>query len=249
MGVRPILDPPATVLLLGSIHFASNRDVVNAGGYDVTSHDRQAQLDELCDRVAAFVPSVVAVERLAEHAEAVQTNYREYLAGERELAASEDEQVGFRLARRCGLQTVHAVDDMSLPFWVEALDALLESDHGVRSRFDHIRAVGEAEMAETLKAPSIVAAFRLMNTNDQPQRMLAPYMLMVPWSSGGEHPGAEAVANWYARNLRILANLIAVLNPGDRVVVVIGAGHVGPLGHFIEVSPELVLESAAPYLQ
>lgn len=249
MGVRPILDRPATVLLLGSIHFASNRDLVNAGGYDVTSPQRQDQLDELCDRVAAFVPSVVAVERLADNAAALQANYRDYLSGGRELAGSEDEQIGFRLGRRCGLQTVQAIDDMSLPFWVEALDTLVESDPGVRSRLDHVRAVGEADMEKYLKAPTILEAFRLMNTSDQPERMLAPYMLMVPWSSAGEHPGAEAVANWYARNLRILANLMAVLDPGDRAVVVIGAGHVGPLGHFIAISPELVLEPAAPYLE
>lgn len=249
MGVRPILDPPATVLLLGSIHFASHRDLVDAGGYDVTSPERQDQLDELCDRLAAFGPSVVAVERSAKDAEAVHSNYRGYLSGGRELAGSEDEQIGFRLTARCGLQTVQAIDDTALPFWVESLDTLVEFDAAVRFRFEHIRSVGKADLAKSLKAPTIVEVIRLLNVEDVPKRMLAPYMLMVPWSSGGEHAGAEAVANWYARNLRILANLMAVLDSGDRAVVVIGAGHIGPLGHFIDISPELVMEPVAPYLE
>jgi hypothetical protein len=248
MSVRPILDPPATVLLLGTIHFASNRDLVNAGGYDVTSPEGQNQLDELCDRLAAFAPSVVAIERSAKDAVEVQADYREFLSGEHELAGSEDEQIGFRLAARCGLQTVSAIDDMTLPFWVESLDTLVESDAGVRSRLEHIQAVGEAELATSLEAPTIVEVVRSMNSDDQPKRVLEPYMLMVPWSSGDEHPGAEAVANWYARNLRIFANLMTGLDSEDRAVVVIGAGHIGPLAHFVDSSPELILEPAAPYL-
>jgi hypothetical protein len=198
--------------------------------------------------LAAFAPSVVAIERSAKDAEEVQAGYREFLSGKRELAGSEDEQIGFRLAARCGVQMVHAIDDTTLPFWVESLDTLIESEAGARSRFEHIQAVGEAELATSLGASTIIDMFRSMNTDDQPGRMLEPYMLMVPWSSGGEHPGAEAVANWYSRNLRIFANLMAGLDPGNRAVVVIGAGHIGPLVHFVDISPELILEPAAPYL-
>jgi hypothetical protein len=248
MTVRDVLDPPATVMLVGSIHFASNRDLVNTGGYDATTSERQSELDDLCERLARFDPSIVAVERLAEEGAQVQARYEGYLTGERGLRRSEDEQIGFRLAKLCGLDAVTAIDDMSLPFWSEELDGLVASDAGVRARLHTIRSIAEAEVGRSLASPTLLGMFRAINADERPGLMLAPYMLMIPWTSGHRHLGAEAIANWYERNLRILGNLMAALGPGERAVVVIGEGHLGPLAHFIEMSPELALESVAPYL-
>jgi len=57
-------------------------------------------------------------------------------------------------------------------------------------------------------------------------------------------PGAELNAGWYARNARIFAKLVQVARPGDRVVVMFGAGHAFWLRHFVETTPGFQLVEA-----
>jgi len=58
-------------------------------------------------------------------------------------------------------------------------------------------------------------------------------MRMTEVGADSGYAGVEPVANLYRRNLRIFANLTRIIEPGDRVVVIYGAGHAlevaGPL--------------------
>ena len=66
-------------------------------------------------------------------------------------------------------------------------------------------------------------------------------------------PGANWVGSWHMRNLRIFAKLVRVADkPGDRVLVIYGAGHGFLLNEFAQqshafkvVSPEPLLVKAA----
>ena len=61
-------------------------------------------------------------------------------------------------------------------------------------------------------------------------------------ADGAEFPGPDGfVTHWHNRNLRIFANLRRAAQPGQRVVVLIGAGHVPILRHCVEASPEFRL--------
>ncbi len=42
--------------------------------------------------------------------------------------------------------------------------------------------------------------------------------------------------NWYHRNVRIFANVLRVTEPGDRLLMLYGAGHVPILAHLAEAS-------------
>lgn len=59
---------------------------------------------------------------------------------------------------------------------------------------------------------------------------------------GDEYPAADHVTGWwYNRNLRILGNIYRVMEPGDRLLLLIGAGHVPIIQHAAESSPEIDL--------
>lgn len=60
---------------------------------------------------------------------------------------------------------------------------------------------------------------------------------------------AELIAYYYMRNAKIFSKLIDVTEPGDRVVVVYGAGHKHWLEHFIRNMPGFELVDPIPYLQ
>lgn len=67
---------------------------------------------------------------------------------------------------------------------------------------------------------------------------------------GADYPGADGLSGWwYNRNLRIFANIRRLIEPGDRVLVLIGAGHVPILRHAVQASPELKLVEVAAVLR
>jgi hypothetical protein len=56
------------------------------------------------------------------------------------------------------------------------------------------------------------------------------------------------VAEWYERNLVIFANLAAVAQPGERVLLIIGAGHTPILRDLVRVHPDMALVEAVDFL-
>jgi hypothetical protein len=65
----------------------------------------------------------------------------------------------------------------------------------------------------------------------------------------GEYPGADRVTGWFNRNLRIFANVQRIAERADeRILLVVGAGHLAILRHCVQASPEYDLVEVAEYL-
>ena len=57
------------------------------------------------------------------------------------------------------------------------------------------------------------------------------------------------MTGWFNRNLRIFANLQRITErPDERILLVIGAGHLAILRHCVQASPEYDLVEVAEYL-
>lgn len=75
-------------------------------------------------------------------------------------------------------------------------------------------------------------------------------MLLPDRTSPAIYARADLVTNWYKRNLRILTNLNRVTQIGkDRVLLVIGAGHLAILRQFAIDSSYYCLVDPQKYLQ
>jgi len=57
------------------------------------------------------------------------------------------------------------------------------------------------------------------------------------------------VADWYKRNLRIFANLTRIAEPGDRIFIIYGQGHIKILSDLVVESPDFCLVDPLPYLK
>ena len=72
---------------------------------------------------------------------------------------------------------------------------------------------------------------------------------MARIGSSEDYVGADWVAGWYERNLKIFVNLTRIVNaPEDRILVIYGAGHLPLLTQFVRDSGLFSLESVATYL-
>jgi len=72
---------------------------------------------------------------------------------------------------------------------------------------------------------------------------------LLPLGAGDTQPGANVVAGWHARNLRICAQLLQAVKPGDRAVVFFGQGHIYLLRQCLSEVPEVELIDPLRYLK
>ncbi|URL60204.1 hypothetical protein IM816_09065 [Luteibacter flocculans] len=222
------------MMFLGSGHLANhNRDVANTHVEDVRTPARQAEIETMVARLAAWKPTHVAIEYpYAKQAE-LDKRYADYRAGRYTLTADETDQIGLRLAKQLGLPRVDAVDwndnapgkdaDYDWMAWAKA--------HGKADLLEARVAPWKAQAAketEYLKSHSVTEWYLMWN---DPKRMAEDqkgYFDLPLFGDDSNNPGAAWVGQWYARNLRIFTHIRALATkPDDRVLVIYGAGH-GP---------------------
>lgn len=240
---------PAEVLILGTYHFANpGLDVVKNEVADVLTADRQAEIAAVVEALARFRPTRVAVEGEPEDAAVLDERYRAYLAGERELSRNEIEQLGFRLAARFEHPRVWPIDHSGRFPYQELMTYAEEHDPGFVAWFQEEIVRITEEMNRQQREETIGDILRLLNHPDQLARGHGLYMRQSEVGAGDTFVGARLVSDWYERNIHIFANLQRLAEPGDRILLIIGAGHAPILRELVAADPRLELVDPLEYL-
>lgn len=230
------------ILLLGTFHFDQSRDV------DVLEAHRQSELREVIERLALWAPTRIAVEY--PHAEQADLDslFHDYVRRDGPGASrNEIAQIGFRLAERLGHRRVHAVDT-PMNLWHDSIQVFDDRWPTLR---DQLRARWPLRMVSEDQDPggsTLAEILRALNA-DAPPGNSDMYAGFLPLVEDDVYAGALKLRPWYDRNLRIVQNLFRVSTPNDdRVLLVIGAGHVRVLKQIMEITPQLCPVSALPVL-
>ncbi len=216
------------VMVLGTYHFANpGLDLHNAEIDDVLSAHRQRELVELVNSLAAFRPTVVAVESVRDDTpDRAHPKYADYLAGKESNNRNEIYQIGFRLAKQLKLEKVIGIDAPGeFPF-----EQLLQfaAENGKTSELQgSIDQVGvwTKEFERQAKVSTVGALLRQLNQAERIRAEHAWYMQKLVYGAGANQPSAKLLGQWSMRNLSICARLVQSVKAGDRVVVVYGSGH------------------------
>ena len=263
---------PTEIMLLGSFHFQDRGVDRYKPKRQLEISARQAEIQEIVERLSSFEPTKVAVEFAALQQSPVDHDYRAFLRGAFELSGSEHHQLGFRLARKLGHERVHAVDAWGR-FYEPPRDLDLEDASGKQEApFDPHEALEtyarEHDQEHLLTQWSAYYLERytridekktqrplretLLELNQLPNILAMHGHYLVDHFKVGTHheyPGVDVVTAWYNRNLRIFANLQRITEPPcERLLVVYGAGHIPILRHCAEASPEYDLVEVSEYL-
>jgi hypothetical protein len=235
--------PLAEVLVLGSYHMGNpGRDVFNMKADDVLAAKRQAEIRELLDVLARFRPTKIAIE--AEPNTSKTKQYQDYLAGKYELGRDERDQIGFRLGKELNLPQVYGIDDQEeFPF--PTVEDYAKA-HGREKEMESLMAqVGKTvrEDDEFLKSHSVLQMLLRTNSADAVRRGLAGYAMFAHFGEVNDYAGAGLLTQWYQRNMRIHTHLLNIIEPGDRVLVIYGAGHLGLLRQDVQADPTLKLRT------
>lgn len=262
-------DEQVRVMLLGTYHMDNpGLDEANVEADDVLTDHRQAELRDLVDRLADWGPDRVAVERPHDRAETLNARYREYRSDERAYdreeafeaphsdrnepvteCRSEVVQVGFRLADRLDHDRVAAVDEHppepeSDPFAGRDVDPGRKTDVDLPDPEARRREEDERLASSTIPAylASVNAAENLRFNHD----LMFDRGLRTADDAFGS---PAALAYWYDRNLRMVHHVWRTMAPGDdRVLLLVGSGHVRVLRHLLTEAPMFCPVSPRPYL-
>ncbi len=245
------------ILLLGTYHMANpGLDSVNLEADDVLSARRQAEIEELVGKLAAFRPTKIMVEAPYLSRDDPDA-YRKYLAGEHELGRNEIEQIGFRLARRMNMPTIVPIDfqmrmsglrpDELDPDWRPPSPPAEQASSQAQTQ------PREPSEEERILRNSTVREY-LLRLND-PERVAANHSanylgnLMPDPSTPALYRRTDLLLNWYQRNLRMMANIVREAEERDRVLVLVGSGHLKLLGDLARDADFLCLADTTEYLR
>jgi hypothetical protein len=244
-------EPVADVMLFGVFHFANpGRDVVRVDQIDVSTAENQAYLDALAERLCAFEPTTILLEIDRSREPAIQTELEAYRAGTLELpSSSENYQLGFRVAKTCGVAAIHGFDESEIGWNAGPLFEYLETD--APDWFGAFNALIAEISADTAAAHRELGLREmLLRTNDpeQDRRNKDLYLFTNAAGAGQGFEGADATARWWHRNIRMLANIQRYATAGERVLVVAGQGHTAVLRDFLAIDGRIRAHDVRDYL-
>ncbi len=249
------------VLTLGSFHFAfRNLDLLKTSKedqIDVLEAKYQQEIEDIVARIAKFKPTIIAIERDPSKQAKYDSLYNQYLLGKYDLARDEEQQIGFRIAKRMNLKTLYCVNAWGQDY--EALDPVL----GGKDSLENKKFMNYfSRSADTIKQYFPKPVFKtkgiraeLIQKNDRSniRADMGTYLLGVfkYETKDNEFFGPDFVTGWwFNRNLRIFRNIQKInAKPTDRILVIFGAGHMTLLNSFFDASPEYKLLNVNDYLK
>jgi hypothetical protein len=227
---------------------------VNSKGDSVLTAKRQAELAEVAQALAAFKPTVVVTERETAPPEYVDPKFAEF--NSEMLAGNDNErvQIAYRLASVAGVKRVYGIDEQPsdgepdyFPFAkIQQHAATTDQEDRLQALFEEAQKTVAAEMGSFR---SMTIADALIQVNAGPLSSADLYYRLLDLDQGEDQPGAELNAYWFMRNAKIFSKLIDVAHPGDRVVIVYGAGHKFWLEHLVDNTPGFEKVDPVPWLE
>lgn len=239
-------------MILGVYHFGNpGRDLHNVKAEDVTTQRRQAELADVARRLERFQPTRIAVEAVVDADDLAYPAYRAFKPADLLKVRNEIVQIGCRVAHDMGLADVYGIDeDGDFPYG--KVQAYADRVGGARAaRLAAANKRIEAEIKELTAAQRTETIGALLARYNDPAAIRASQDFCYGTLELGDaktQPGAELNAAWYLRNAKIFTKLLQIANPGDRVIVVFGAGHAYWLRHFVQSTPGLQLVEPNAYL-
>ena len=262
-----------TIMILGSTHLANDGlDVYNTKMDDVRVPKRQREIEQLVEQLKEFKPTKIALERDEKtNGTGTQTEYQGYLNGTYQLDQSEHDQIGFRLAKQMGHPKLYCVDyrldyrkdDPIIPFDEFDITLIDYITFAKTNNLEHLLPPSPTEGKITqdekgttwIEPEKYISIIDMYIQDNDPEGIRKDHQEYIRWIArvglGDEYPGANWLSHWwYDRNLKIYVNLTRITESADdRIMLIIGAGHVYLVQQFLEESGDYIIESPLKYLK
>ena len=182
---------PVPVLTLGTFHFDfPNLDQVQyaeSEQIDVLNPVYQNEIETLVGLLEKFAPTIIVIERPVKMQFETDSLFRRYLADCYDLQRGEDEQIGFRLAKRLGIDRIYCVDEWGKHY--DEIDELLRDENSKEyirfetSFYDYPDSIKRFVPEAVFKEQGIIAELIEMNDTEHIRRSLGNYLICLLYTS------------------------------------------------------------------
>ncbi len=241
-----------SVLLLGIYHFDNpSRDIANIRADDILSAERQAQLSELISILAAYRPGKIFVEWRSSRQRLLDVKYKRWSVAMPGRERNEIVQLAFPLAAKLRLRRLYAVDAPG-KFDYRRMRRFAARNGQIRmiERLEKQLRSFAADYNRRLKKAKLRPYLRDLNRPSLVAETHSFYNeTMLSVGNARCRPGVDLVADWYRRNLIIYHNMLSALTgKEERILLIIGLGHIHLLRQFFGDNGRFRLEDAGDWL-
>jgi hypothetical protein len=228
--------------------------------FNILEEKRQGELEILLNKIAEYKPTKILLEwDRIEMDSIANERFQKYLNGTYSIDDKSNEvyQIGFKLAKKLVHRKIYCSDASADWFGVELdwdnydAEAYLKSkgQYEKSTRYDYQLFYKQNDSLKTVQSlPDYLAMINSpKNRLKDHQAYLAETILE---GAGDNYLGADAVAKWYRRNLRIFANAydLTDFDREERLLLIYGSGHVWQLRQFFMDSPDFEYIEPNEYL-
>ncbi len=226
---------------------------------DVLEPEYRKEIELIVDKLEKFKPTKIVIEVQKEFQHRYDSLLNSYLLDNYTLSRNESEQIGFRLAKRMSLNHLYCQDAWGDDY--EDVIALFEGNDSIAlKKFTDFFYTNPDTLLKTsrsekqiFKNKGILAELKRINTDSYITQSLGDYLIGVfkYETDENEYFGVDFTTGWwFNRNLRIFRNIQKIsTKPGDRILVIFGAGHMNLINILFEASPEYKLVKVNDYLK
>ena len=240
----------AEVLVLGVYHMSNpGRDIFNTKADDVLADKRQQEIQQLAQVLRKFHPTKIAIEADV-WSQRVPREYSEYLSGKYTLTRNENDQIGYRVAKEMGHKAIYPVDvDGEFPF--QRVVNYAKASGRSKELEAMMTEIGGMVKAQTdyLASHTVLETLLYMNADTKVADDVGFYFREAHFGEPGDWAGADLVADWYRRNMRIYSNIVRLIDsPSERILVIYGSGHLGWLRQQFANDPNVRVRKLAEFV-
>ncbi len=225
------------ISVLGMTHLHNpGADAVNMDMGNIHSDKRQAELKEVIHLISKFKPTKIAIEIDRGDALWSETYYKDFVNNKLEKTISEDDrsfmssetvQLCYPLAQIMNHDKLYPIDAFA-NFDTDAVIRYAEQHNQTTElkEFENLINTMQSDV-ETIAKGSILEIVRFANSENFDKNYNQKFYLkhLINFGEDDNYVGAQAVSEWYLRNLKIFTNLHRIVEPDDRILVIYGAGH------------------------
>ena len=143
---------------------------------------------------------------------------------------------------------MYGFDEQNVHWNAEPLFAYLEEhDEATSARMGEFIESITAEMEHAHKTMTLKQLLQRANDVEQDRANRSSYLMTNHVGEGDDFVGADATASWWHRNFRMFATIQRHAQPGERVLVIGGQGHVAILRLLLDDDERRAVD-ITPYL-
>ncbi|WP_353408696.1 DUF5694 domain-containing protein [Pseudoteredinibacter isoporae] len=217
---------------------------------DVSERKNQTYLEELSLRIAeGFKPTQVLIECRKDQSVNVNEAYQRYLIDQHTLTINENEQLGFRVAKKASLKEVICYDEREISWQSTAVfSEIPNTSPEVGKEVENMIKSLTMEINELHKTETLKGILRYCNDSETEEQNKSLYLLLNEVGAFAGYSGADSTASWWHRNFRMYANIQKYAQKGNRVMVIGGVGHTSIIKDLIRLDSKRTEVKAESFL-